>query len=288
MFELRQVIRGLIRRPIYAAASIATLTLVVGVNAALFAAVSATIFRPIPLKSGERTVQIYLLPPGVSDPAQRNPLHAIDLVRLRERSRTLTRFAAFTTSERVLGTEAEPVVVSTAPVSAEMLRLAVEPPLFGRIFTDEEESRKAPLVVLSYGAWQRRFGADPGVVGRKVQLDGEPYTVIGVMPSRFPPKFLDAEVWTPLGITTSAADDGRTNIVTIAEIARGATFEQANAEIGDLVRGLARELPRTHHGWSGGIVRYRDWQFGAFKAPLTVLFCGVLVLLLIASATSRP
>jgi len=282
MFELRQVIRGLIRRPIYAAASIATLTLVVGVNAALFAAVSATIFRPIPLKSGERTVQIYLLPPGVSDPAQRNPLHAIDLVRLRERSRTLTRFAAFTTSERVLGTEAEPVVVSTAPVSAEMLRLAVEPPLFGRIFTDEEESRKAPLVVLSYGAWQRRFGADRGVVGRKVQLDGEPYTVIGVMPSRFPPKFLDAELWTPLGITTSAADDGRTNIVTIAEIARGATFEQANAEIGDLVRGLARELPRTHHGWSGGIVRYRDWQFGAFKAPLTVLFCGVLVLLLIA------
>ncbi len=96
MFEFRQAFRGLIRRPAYAAASIGTLALVVGVNAALFAAINATLFRPIPLKSGERTVQLYLLPPGVTDVAHQNPLHAIDLVRLRERSRTLTHLAAFT------------------------------------------------------------------------------------------------------------------------------------------------------------------------------------------------
>ena len=106
MFELRQADRGLARRPAYTAASIATLALVIGVNAALFAAINATLFRPIPLKSGERTVNLYLMPPGMSDPKYRNPLHAIDLVRFRERSRTLTQIAAFTTADRVLGTGA--------------------------------------------------------------------------------------------------------------------------------------------------------------------------------------
>src|SRR5215213_7567538 len=113
MFELRQAFRGLLSRPAYTAASICTLALVIGFNAALFAAVNATLFRPIPLKSGDRTVNLYLMPPGVSDPTQRNPLHAIDLVRLRERSRTLTHIAGFTTADRVLGIGSEPAVVNT-------------------------------------------------------------------------------------------------------------------------------------------------------------------------------
>src|SRR3954471_18074753 len=160
MLEFRQACRGLLRRPAYSAGSIVTLALVIGVNAALFAAINATLFRPIPLKSGERTMSLYLLPPGASDAAHRNPLHAIDLVRLRERSRTLTHIAAFTTADRVLGTGAEPAVVSTAPVSAELLRLAIEGPVLGRTFTDEEDATKARLIVLSHGAWQRRFGGD--------------------------------------------------------------------------------------------------------------------------------
>ncbi len=130
--------------------------------------------------------------------------------------------------------------------------------------------------MLSYGAWKRRFGGDPNIVGRNVQLDGEPYTVIGVMPNRFPPTFLNAELWTPLGITKSAPDDGRTNIVTIAQLADGVTFEQANAEVARVVRGIARELPRTHQGWTGGIPRSATGSTATFRAPLNVLFCGVL------------
>lgn len=284
MFELRQAYRGLLRRPAFTAASILTLALVIGVNAALFAAINATMFRPIPLKSGERTVNVYLLPPGVSDAAHRNPLHAIDLVRLRERSRTLTHIAAFTTADRVLGTGADPAVVSTAPINAELLRLAPEGPALGRVFTDDEESRKEALIVLSDGAWRRRFGGDPGVIGRVVQLDGEPYTVIGVMPPPFPPAFLQAELWTPLGLTRALpADDGRTNIVTVAQLADGVTFDQANAEVAGIVRALAQELPRTHQGWTGGLLTFREWQYGNFRAPLNVLLCAVLVLLLMAS-----
>src|SRR3954462_471799 len=119
MVELRHALRALLRRPAYSGGIIVTLALVIGVNAALFAAINATLFRPIPLKSGERTVNLYLMPPGASDAAYRNPLHAIDLVRLRERSRTLTHIAAFTTADRVLGTGAEPSVGSSTPASAD-------------------------------------------------------------------------------------------------------------------------------------------------------------------------
>ena len=164
-----------------------------------------------------------------------------------------------------------------------MLGLSIDGPLLGRVFTVEEETQQATLAVLSHGTWQRRFGADPSIVGRTVQLDGDPFTVIGVMRKGFPPPFLDAEIWTPLGNRTSAPDEARTNVVTIAELADGATFAQANAELGELVRDLSRELPRTHQGWTGGILSYRQWQYGNVQAPLNVLFGAVLVLLLIAS-----
>jgi len=285
MFELRQAWRALIRRPTFAVASIGTLALVIGVNAALFAAINATLLRPIPLKTGERTVQIYLNQPGYTDAGHRNPLHAIDLVRFRERSRTITHVAAFTTAERVLGTSAEPVVVSTAPTSAEMFRITADGPILGRTFTVDEEKRKERLIVLSYGAWQRRFGGDRAVLGQTVQLDGEPHTIIGIMPKSFPPPFLDAELWTPLGIVDSApATEARTYLVTIAQIADGASFEQANAEVGGILADLAGEVPTTHQGWTGGLVPFREWQYGNFQAPLFVLFVAVLVLLLIASA----
>lgn len=284
MFDIRQAVRSLLRRPAYAIAAISTIALVIGANAALFAAINATLFRPIPLKSGERTVQIYLQPPGQLDPSHRNPLHAIDLVRFRERSRTLTHIGAFTTTERVLGTSAEPVVVSTMPVNAELLRQSTDTPMFGRFFTDDEEKNKAHLIVLSYGAWQRRFGADRNVVGQTVQLDGDPYVIVGVMPQSFPPTFLDAELWTPLGIINSApVAEARTYLVTVAQLADGVTFEQADAETRAIVSDLAREIPTTHQGWTGGLDTFRHWQYGAFRAPLLVLFAAVLVLLLIAS-----
>ncbi|HYM23469.1 MAG TPA: ABC transporter permease, partial [Vicinamibacterales bacterium] len=284
MFEFRHAFRSLLRRSAYTAACVGTLALVIGVNAALFAAINATLFRPVPLRGGDRTVQIYLNPPGLTDPKFRNPLHALDLVRFRERTRTLTHIAAYTTTERVLGYGEEPAVVATAPVNADLLRQSVDEPMLGRIFSDAEETRQDKLAVLSFGAWQRRFGADRSVVGRVVQLDGEPYTIVGVMPQRFPPPFLDAEIWTPLGITTNPpADDGRTYIVTIAQLADGVTLEQASADTAAVFRDIARELPRTHRGWTAGLLTFRDWQYGGFRAPLAVLFAAVLVLLLIAS-----
>src|SRR5436305_10835152 len=157
-FDVRQAFRSLRRRPAYTFSCVATLALVIGVNAALFAAINATLFRPIGFTSGERTVTVYTMPPGLSDPKYRNPFHAIDLVRFRERSRTLTHISGFTQQDRVLGAAEEPVVVATIQASADLLRLATAGPVLGRTFTDAEETRQERLIVLGFGAWQRRFG----------------------------------------------------------------------------------------------------------------------------------
>ena len=284
VFDVRQALRGLRRRPAYAIAGISTLALVIGVNATLFAAINATLFRQIGLKSGERTVTIYTMPPGLTDAKDRNPLHAIDLVRFRERSRTLTHISGMSLQERVLGTSDDPLVVRTAAVSATLLGLAPESALLGRVFDEAEETRKDRVVVMSHGFWRRQFGGDPAIVGRAITLDAEPYTVVGVMPSSFPPKFLEADLWTPLGITTSAAtDDSRTYIVPVAELADGATLAQADAEIRRIIGDLAKELPRTHQGFSSGVIGFREWQYGQFKAPLAILFLAVTTLTLIAA-----
>jgi len=285
VFDLKQAIRGLRRRPAYTCASVGTLALVIGANATLFAAINATLFRPIGLTSGERTVTIYTMPPGLIDPKYRNPLHAIDLVRFRERSRTLTHVSGFSQQERVLGTGEDPMVVRGAAVSAELLKLAAEPAALGRTFDEAEETRKEKLIVLGHAFWRRQFGADPSAVGRVVTLDGEPYTIVGVMARSFPPQFLEADLWTPLGITTSAPpDDTRTYIVPVAELARGATLAEADAEIRGIIGDLAKELPRSHQGFSGGVIGFREWQYGNFKAPLVILFLAVTALMLIAAS----
>jgi putative ABC transport system permease protein len=284
VFDLRQALRGLRRRPAYAIAGISTLALVIGVNATLFAAINATLFRHIGLKSGERTVTIYTMPPGLTDAKDRNPLHAIDLVRFRERSRTLTHISGMSLQERVLGTSDDPLVVRTAAVSAELLGLAPQSASLGRVFDEAEETRRDRVVVMSNGFWRRQFGGDPAIVGRVITLDAEPYTVLGVMPPSFPPQFLEADLWTPLGITTSAStDDSRTYIVPVAELAGGATLPQADAEIRRIIGDLAKELPRTHRGFSAGVIGFREWQYGQFKAPLAILFLAVTTLTLIAA-----
>src|SRR4030095_13634270 len=120
LFDLRQAFRSRRRRPAYTISCVATLALVIGVNAALFATINATLFRPIGLKSGERTVTLFTMPPGKSDFKDRNPLHAIDLVRVRERSRTLTRIGGFMAQDRVMGTGDAPAVLATPALRAEL------------------------------------------------------------------------------------------------------------------------------------------------------------------------
>jgi putative ABC transport system permease protein len=282
------VARSLARRPAYVIACVGTLALVIGANAAIFAVVNATLLRPVPFTPGDRTVAIYLNPPGMSEVRHRNPLHPIDLVRFRERSRTITRFESFTPREKALTGRGEPEMLRGALVTHGFFRMMGVSPRLGRDFRAEEDQPKSGVAILTHGLWRRLFDGDPAVIGSRVLLDGEPHVIVGVLPEGVPPPFLDAEIFTPFGITPAfvadPANNASTYVVTVGELRDGATVEQASEEIDALTRELAREFPRTHNGWTGGVWPVRQFLYGEVRLAVLVLMCATAAVLLIACA----
>jgi putative ABC transport system permease protein len=286
--DILHVARSLGRRPAYVIACVGTLALVIGANAAIFAVVNATLLRPVPFAPGERTLAIYLDPPGTKEVRHRNPLHPIDLVRFRERSRTMTRFEAFTLREKALTGDGEPEVVKGALVTHGFFAMMGVTPRLGRGFRADEDRPRSGVAILAHGVWQRRFGSDPAVLGSRLLLDGEPHTVIGVMPDTFPPPFLDAEVFTPFGITDAFVADPANNVstyvVTVGELRAGATVRQASGEVDAMIRQLAKEFPRSHQGWGGGAWPVREYLYGEVRLAVVVLMGATALVLLIACA----
>ena len=286
--DILHVARSLARRPAYLAACLGTLALVIGANAAIFAVVNATLLRPVPFVAGERTLAIYLNPPGTTEVRHRNPLRPIDLVRFREWSRTIARFEAFTPREKALTGGDEPEVVKGALVTHGLFEMMGVAPRLGRAFLAAEDRPQSGVAIISHGLWQRRFGGSPSVIGSRVVLDAEPHEIVGVMPESFPPPFLDAEVFTPFGITHAFVADPANNlstyVVTVGELRAGATVEQASAEVDAMIRQLAQEFPRTHAGWGGGAWRVREYLYGEVRLAVIVLMCATAAVLLIACA----
>jgi putative ABC transport system permease protein len=282
--DLRQAVRGLLSRKTYAIASTLTLALVVGAATAVLAVVNATMIRPLPFPHDDRLVQVFLMPPGLTAFADRNPLSNRVFDRFRSSLQQTDAFEGFWARERALGGGAEPESVGTAGVSAGALSLFGGVPMLGRVFSEDEARADARVVVLSHGLWQRRFGSDPQIVGRTVQIDREPFEVIGVMPVGFTPGYVASEAWTPLSITESNINVGSTFIQTFARMRPGVTVPQLKAELDQAMVRVVGEAPKAWTGWSPKVMSLRDAQFGQQRPALLVLLAAVLTLAVIAGA----
>lgn len=282
--EIRYAWRSLRRRPAYFITCAGTLALVLGANAATFAVVSATVLRPLPFTAGERVLQLFMLPPGMSEPHQRNPLQKMDVVRFRERARTMTQIEGFLRADRVIAGANEPLLVKAAYVTAGLFPMMGVEPVAGRRFTREEEQPGHHTAIVSDGYWRRVLGGGD-IIGDPLVIDGVPHTIVGITREGFPPVFLDADVFTPLTLdATPAGRNPLRSVVTVAELAEGATVAQASAEADQIVRETGVELPRSHGGWTAGAQTFRDWQYRTVRAPMLVLFGATALVLLIACA----
>jgi putative ABC transport system permease protein len=189
--------------------------------------------------------------------------------------------------------EGEPARVLGAHVTASFFpTLGVEPAI-GRAFTsDEDQPGRDRVVVLSHNAWQQRFGADPDIAGREINLDGENHTVLGVMPPDFHLVFFNVEVWKPIAFTPGQmSDDRRGNeyLVAIGRINPGFTLEQVKAEMATIAARVIERFPErsdflVNAGWTATAVPLREQLFGDVRAPLLVLLSAVGLVLLIACA----
>jgi predicted permease len=279
--ELQQAWRTLRHRRAYFVTCAATLTLVLGANAAMFAVVNATMLRPMPFAAGGQVVHLFGQPPGTTTALQRNPLQQMEVPRLRERARTLARLEGFFLFERVITLDGEPGVATGATVTPGLLTMMAAPIAQGRSFTAAEGEPGHFVAVITDRYWRAALGSRP-VLGTPLVVDDQPHTIIGVLSPSFAVPFLDADVLTPLVASPEPVRAPPRTVVGLAELAPGVSIDQARDELATISDQLAQESPRTHAHWTIGVEDVREWQFGSMRAPLVMLLAAAALVLLIA------
>ena len=281
--DLLHAWRALRRRRAYFLTASATLALVLGANAAIFAVVNATLLRPMPFAAGDRVVQLFMMPPGLSDPSQRNPLLQMDVTRVRERSRTMTRLEGFLRGDRVVLERGDPTAVPGAAITPGLTTMMNVRVRLGREFRAEEGQPGHDVVLVTDGYWRRVLREPP--VGSAIVVDGRPHTIVGVLDQGFPPNIVAGEVFVPLVADPAAAPRNISRyVVTFGELSDGASIHAADEEMQALARQFGNEFPRTHTGWTGGAQPAREWLYGQVRAPILMLFAAAAFVLLIACA----
>jgi putative ABC transport system permease protein len=273
-------IRSLVRNPAFTAIAIITLSLGIGANTAIFSVVNAVILRPLPFADAERIVWLWDTLPQLPTA----PTSLPEFLDWKEQNRSFEYLAAFQTGNMFLdsgdGTEDVPVGL----VTPEMFSLFRVNPIIGRTFTNEETlPGRFRVAVLSYSTWQNRFGSDPNISGRTIQLNGRAYTIIGVMPAgfAFPER---ATLWRPLPIDPATLDRGPHYLNVVGRLKPDVMLAQAQADMSALAARLSQQHPEKTSGHGVKIVGLADIVVGDIGRALFVLLGAVGFVLLIACA----
>lgn len=269
----------------FTAVAVLTLALGIGANTAIFSVIRAVLLRPLPYKDPDRIVLVF-----ESNPSQGftqfavSPPNYMDWLK---ESSVFEQMASLTRGNFNYTSDTGPERLRGARVAASFFPVFGVAPALGRTFLPEDDvSGKAHVVVLSHGLWTRRFGSDPGVLGKTLTLDGQPYAIIGVMPSSFQIPSL-CELWLP---SEFAPDDlapgarGAHYLRVMAKLKLGVSIGQAQAEMAAIAKRLEQQYPRTNLGWTTLIESYNEALVGDVRPTLLVLFGAVGFLLLIACA----
>ncbi|HEX6105853.1 MAG TPA: ABC transporter permease [Gemmatimonadales bacterium] len=285
--DLRYSLRRLAKSPAFSAIVVLTLALGIGANTAIFSAVNAILLRPLPYGDPERLVTIEHLYPSLDLEAPVSPPGFRDYA---ARGRAFESMAVETGWAANLTGTGEPVRLQGSRVTGRFFSTLGVPALVGRTLQPGEDSPgRDRVAVLSHGLWQRRFGADPGVLGRTLSLNGESYEVVGVMPRDFRDFFdRNVELWAPLVLRTDQlADQQRTHefLNLVARMREGVALADAQSEMRSLAEQLKREYSDFYpEGWSLGVTRLSDEATSNIRPALLVLLGAVGFVLLIACA----
>jgi predicted permease len=277
--DVRYALRQLRRSPGFALVAVLTLALGIGANTAIFSVVNGVLLRPLPFREPDRLVRVFSL-----DEGKRAAVSPLDFADWRDQARSFEGLAAVNALTLNLTGGGEPERLEGASVSAALFSVLGVRPIAGRTFAPSEDAPGAPrLVLLGEPLWRRRFGADPGLVGRTVLLDGEVYTVVGIVPaaSAYP---AGAEVWTPLDLSQEARSRGARYLRVIGRLAPGTAASAAGAEMAAIARRLEEQDPDHNTGFGAAVVPLHQQIVGEVRTPLLVLLGAVGFVLLIACA----
>ena len=281
--DLRFAGRQLAKSPGFTLIAVLTLALGVGATTAIFSVVYGVVLRALPWRQPDRLVRPLFLGTEGDVHGAFSPPNFLDL---RAQSKTLSGVTAVTQGTLNLsGDGGEPERLPAARVSANYFDVLGARPFQGRGFAPGEDQPNAPLVaILSEELWRRRFGGDPGIVGRSITLDGQPRTVVGVLKrgEQLPGA---ADVWVPLVFSKDEMGQrGAVWFAAIARLAPGATLERAKAELDVIGRRLSTQYPEDNAGYfkTMTVESLLERTIGPTRRPMLILLGAVLLVLLIA------
>ncbi len=282
--DTRFALRRLLQRPAFTAVAVLTLALGIGVNTAIFSAVDSVLLRPLPLKDPERVVAIWEHSLGIG--IARNEVAPANYLDIRDQNQSFEGVGAFGDQSMNLSGEGEPERLEGQLVTANVFTLLGVQPALGRTFSPEEDQvGQHRVVVLSDALWQRRFNRDPAVINRNLILNGESFTVVGVMPRGFFFPVRESELWIPWAMEPGQASSrGDHYLRLVARLKPGITAEQAEADVQSLAARLSATYPRTNEGLGFSVNSFHKDYVGDLRLPILVLFAAVGLVLLIACA----
>ncbi len=283
MTRAPQLFRVLLRRPGLSIARLVTVAVAVSAVAAVTAIAGATILRQLPFPEPGRLVQISLLASDDSDITNAAPLFPVVFSHLDARGPSLEAVTGIWRLERAVAGSGEPESVPGGRVPANFFPMLGASLLAGRTFTDEEVRADAPLVVLSYGLWVRMFGSDPAIIGKAIQIDRRPHTVVGIAARDFDPAFTATQFWTPLRAGDNLSVRA-TVVQTIGRLRRGATAASATSDLQPVLASARAELPDLLRGETIRVVDLRESRYGSRRNALLMMLVMVSALALIATA----
>jgi putative ABC transport system permease protein len=281
------------KRPAFSLLVVATLGIGVGAHSAMFSIVNAVLIRPLPFPHSQQLVYAY----GAFRNSDRASISPPDFLDYRAQTRSLAALAARTPfGTAVLSSGDDPERVTAPHVTANFFSTLGVRPLLGRTFRSDEEEGEHKVVNLSYGLWQRRFSADPRVIGTATAIDGEPHTIVGVMPPVMGEIYPD-QIWMPMFFHEAEASVRRFHLLRgIARLRDGVTIAQAQADLDAIATRLQATYPENA-SWHLSLVPYHDAIVGDSGPVLLILLgavslvllvaCGNVASLMLARATSR-
>jgi predicted permease len=282
--DVRYALRGLRRSPAFASIAVIVLALGIGANTALFSVTSAVLLRPLPYPDANRLVRIWTAMPDHGYPRSGSSLP--DYRTWRAANRSFDEMgASHNTVYNLTGVDPPERLFATR-MTASMWKVLKPQPLLGRLFSDDAEQwGQHRVVVVGEGLWRRRFGADDSILNRTIQLNGQSFTVMGVVPSSFQYPDAGTELWTPESYAPTDAMGTRANhfLDVIGRLKPGVTALRAQADLSVIAAQI-----RTEFAENAGIdVTIRDWRdaiVGDVRPMLLLLLGAVSVVLLIACA----
>ncbi len=277
--DVRFAARVLAKSPGFTFFAVLTIALALGANAAIFSLVDGVLLKSTGYPEPERIVQLWERPPD----GMRNSIAPANYLDWARQSQSFEAMAAVSGASMSYSGGGEPRALRAGVVSAPYFEVFGVKAAIGRTFArDEDQPGKGKVVVLTHRIWSTSFGADPAAVGRRILLDGEPHTVIGVLPGASEFDRNPRDIWVPLVFPPTVARDYH-SYAAVARLKPGVTLEQAQAEMRQIAEGIARQYPAIKKGWGATVDRYLDRLVGPqIRLSLSVLMWAVMAVLLIA------